>query len=231
MTNLPVSPDDCRLFSVNQKWHCYVPITKVSSTFLRTALPGDPFDIHQWRWYQTSIAGPDLAEVQYLVVLRDPVQRWISGVVEFWSRAYPDRTWSLQDNHDWLFDQIEFDVHTLPQHKFLDVIDKTQTTWLWTPAAGIETNPWFADHNIVLADVADEDRNLGNSRPQIWFDGDERLSEPREGAVASIPSATIQATVTQLLAQSADRVARIREYYRADYDLIESVEFYGNVKP
>lgn len=231
MTNHPLPPEDCKMFMAKNQWFCYVPITKVSSTFLRRGLPGENFDIHTWQWYEQQSAGPDRNEVQFLVLLRDPVQRWVSGIVEHWSRAYPDRDWSVDDDYDWLFRQVEFDIHTLPQHRFVDIVDHARTTWLWTPPAGTETHPWFEDYHVTLASVEDEDRNLGASRPQIWFLDNQRLAEPAEGAVASVPSATIQATVNQLLQYRPDRVARIREYYRADYDLIESVEFYGNVKP
>lgn len=231
MLDHPLPPEDCKMFMAKNQWFCYVPITKVSSTFLRRALPGSNFDIHSWQWYEAQTPGPARDSVTFVVLLRDPVERWVSGVVEKFCRAYPDRDWSVDDDYDWLFRQVEFDSHTTPQTKFLDVIDKEHTVWLWTPAAGTETHPWFWDHNVVLAQVEDEDRNLGASRPQIWFLDDQRLAEPAEGAVASVPSATIQATVNQLLQYRPDRVARIREYYRADYDLIESVEFYGNVKP
>ncbi len=48
------------------------------------------------------------------VVLRDPLERWISGVLEFQQRyEYP--LWMILKN----LKKIEFDEHTVPQYKFL----------------------------------------------------------------------------------------------------------------
>jgi len=231
MLNHPLPPEDCKLFVAKETFYCFVPITKVSSTFLRRALNGDNFDIHQWKMHATGDVGPDREDVRFLVVLRDPVKRWVSGIVENFCRAYPDRDWSINDNYDWLFDKIEFDIHTVPQYKFLDVIDHAKTDWLWIPDSGIETHPWFTDNDVILSSVEDDDRNFGHSRPLVWFVGEERFNEPQDGAVSSVPSSIIYNTLTQLIADQPARAKVVRDYYKGDYDLIQSVTFYGNVKP
>ena len=48
------------------------------------------------------------------VVLRDPLERWISGVLEFQKR-YDYPLWMILKN----LKKIEFDEHTVPQYKFL----------------------------------------------------------------------------------------------------------------
>lgn len=231
MKNSPLSADDCRLFEAHDQWFCYVPITKVYSTYLRRALPAAEFDIHSWQWHKISGSVPDRNSVQYLVALRDPVERWVSGIVEHWCRAQPDRDWSMTDNYDWLFDQIEFDVHTLPQIQFLDLVPMDRCVWLWAPATGIQCHTWWHDHDVDLRPVLDADRNLGNARPQIWFDHGSRLAHPIPGAVPSVPSWQIQHTVRWLLDQDSSRVARVRDHYRDDYTIINSVKFYGSCQP
>jgi hypothetical protein len=86
-----------------------------------------------------------------------------------------------------------------------------------------EANPWFAQHNVILRSVPSEDRNQGVSRPLIYFGPDGQRSEQFEpGWVSSTPSAQIQSTIKHLLDSSTDNVERIKQYYQADYDLIES---------
>lgn len=227
MQSSPLSDDDCNVFKVQDSWYCYIPITKVSSTYLRRALPGRQFNIHTWQWYNDQNAVPSQEDMNYLVVLRDPVERWVSGVLEFWCRAYPDHNWSPEQSQDWLFDQIEFDIHTRPQVDFLHAVNKQRCTWLWMNNA-VESNPWFSHNKVNLASVVDDDRNQGNSRPLIYFGPNrERSEEFKPGYVASTPSALIQSTVKHVLKTNPQYVEKIKKYYQADYDLIESVKFYS----
>lgn len=53
------------------------------------------------------------------VVLRDPLERWISGVLEFQNR-YDYPLWMMLKN----LKKIEFDEHTVPQYKFLPAYGK-----------------------------------------------------------------------------------------------------------
>jgi hypothetical protein len=87
----------------------------------------------------------------------------------------------------------------------------------------IETNPWFAQNNVALRSVPPEDRNQGVSRPLIYFGPDgQRSEQAQSGWVASTPSAQIQNTIKYLLDSDPANVERIRQYYQADYNLIES---------
>lgn len=222
----PLSDDDCNVFAVDNRWYCYIPITKVSSTFLRRALPGQQFNIHTWQWHTATDPVPNKLNMNYLVVLRDPVARWASGVLEFWCRANSQHDWQPEANYDWLFDQVEFDVHTRPQADFLHSVDHDRCTWLWM-TDNIESHAWFKHNQVALRSVPPEDRNQGVSRPQIWFGPDgQRSEQPQPGWASSVPSVRIQNTVRQLLQSNPNRVAQIQRYYQADYDLINSVQFY-----
>ena len=126
------------------------------------------------------------------------------------------------DNYDWLFDQIEFDVHTRPQVDFLHYVDQARCTWLWMDHA-TETNPWFSQNSVTLRSVPPEDRNQGASRPLIYFGPEGQRSEQAQpGWVASTPSAQIQSTINHLLDSNPANVERIQQYYQADYNLIQS---------
>jgi len=224
----PLSDDDCNVFAVTNTWYCYIPITKVSSTFLRRALPGRQFNIHSWQWHNSNDPVPAKEQINYLVALRDPVARWASGILEFWCRAYSEHEWLPNQNYDWLFNQVEFDVHTRPQVEFLHPVDHDRCTWLWMNSQ-IENHSWFKDCGVQLRSVPLEDRNQGVSRPLIYFGPNgERSIQYQSGWTASVPSARIQSTLKYLLESDQGRVEQIKKYYQADYDLIQSVKFYQN---
>jgi hypothetical protein len=227
MQNPPVVNDDCVVFQSNSSWYCYVPITKVSSTYLRRALPGRQFHLQNWNWTDSAVKDPvpDRNNMNYLVMLRDPVQRWISGVLEFWCRAHSNYSWQPEESYDWLFAQVEFDIHTRPQSDFLQDINKDKCTWLWMDDA-VETNPWFQQANVLLNPVPEQEKNRGDSRPLIYFGpNQERSYQWQPGYTSSVPSAQIQITVAGLLESDPARVERIKQYYQADYDLIELAQF------
>lgn len=103
--------------------YLYVPITKCASTYLRNAIPAPEFDSRAWKWVSNTTAPvPNPNSVQWVVVLRDPWSRWISGATHWLShcREWPDRI-------DWMIETVESDVHTCPQHEFLTniVLDRT----------------------------------------------------------------------------------------------------------
>jgi len=222
----PLSDDDCRLFRLGQTWYGYVPITKVSSTYLRRALPAQEFNVHTWQWCNSSDPVPSPDQIHWLAVLRDPVARWASGVLEFWCRAHTDHQWEPDQCQNWLLEQIEFDIHTRPQVDFLHCIDPDRTTWLWMDSA-VEHNSWFADNNIDLNPVTAEDRNQGWHRPQIYFGPQGQRSEtPVPGWPGSVPAQQIQAAVKYTLDHNPQARDLIKNYYQADYDLINSVTFY-----
>lgn len=211
------------MFLVGSQWYCYIPITKVASTYLRRALPGRQFNIHRWQWFDSGDAVPDRPSVRFLVMLRDPVERWLSGAVEFWCRARPDRDWTDTGSHDDLFEQVEFDIHTRPQRDFVHGIDSDRTTWLWMQPS-VDHIQWFKDQAIELRSVDVQERNWGNTRPQIYFDHQgNRHAQAGPGLESSTPSHVIQIALAQML--TPERKHSIRRYYQQDQELIDSVKF------
>jgi len=67
---------------------------------------------------------------EYIVIIRDPVERWISGVIEYLMGNYGKLKFKnicdYLDNKlvkEILFDQVIFDVHTLPQIVYINGLD------------------------------------------------------------------------------------------------------------
>jgi len=64
-------------------------------------------DLDTWEDYEID---------NYIIFLRDPITRWISGFIEYLAPRY-DIFCQKQKHIN--FDRIEFDEHTTPQYKFL----------------------------------------------------------------------------------------------------------------
>mgnify|MGYP003126202044 FL=1 len=110
--------------------YSYISIGKVASTFMTKFLeklnyPEIIYDYNiedEYRLPQT-----------YIVVLRDPIERWCSGIVEYLVnnrkfRGNDSMTFNLKDREtlDLIFGYAIFDRHTCPQVDYLHNIDTDQ---------------------------------------------------------------------------------------------------------
>lgn len=138
-----------------KSYFVYVPITKCASTFLENFLQGYDFDSERWNFArdQGYYEVPPRDQTWHMTVLRDPLDRWISGAVHW-----------LSDRTDWLdmipevLDRIEMDVHTTPQIKFLADIDFERTVWIQY-RKDLENHSWFAQHGWRLPVVPEHFKN------------------------------------------------------------------------
>lgn len=60
---------------------------------------------------------------KYIVILRDPIDRWCSGITQYLHGEEVHRDLKNRDVLDLLFSQVHFDWHTIPQVKFLEGIN------------------------------------------------------------------------------------------------------------
>ena len=142
-----------------KSYFVYVPITKCASTFISNFLQGPDFDSHEWNFVgnQGYHNPPPRDQTWHMTVLRDPLDRWISGIVHW-----------LSHRSDWLdmipkvFDQIEMDIHTTPQSWFLSDIDFDRTVWIQY-RKNLENHSWFAQHGWHLPTVPDYSKNITRS--------------------------------------------------------------------
>ena len=137
-----------------------------------------------------------------VVVLRDPVDRWLSG--------YAQTAHTLIDNLadiNWktVFSKIDYDNHTAPQHKFIEGLDHNQIDFF---------------SNIGIKQALDEylpfenDINLDALRPLLNISSD----DPHKNSI--IECAKMQ------LKLEPKYLEHLKEYYARDYELINTVDFY-----
>jgi nicotinamide riboside kinase len=181
----------------------YVVIPKNASSFVTDGL-------RNMGWssaYYQEIYKPNRNQ-KVLVILRDPYQRWISGMVQYLSMYHGDTIKSItKDIFELLVDKVVFDDHTELQSYYLNGIDTNDCVFLnakdnirgWLNKTLIEK---FSENNTPFIDIG----LLNNSQLDYShkFFKEELLKN---------------------LNNNISAVEKIKSYYKKDYDLINSIQY------
>jgi hypothetical protein len=194
----------------DQDWRlAYVPIEKNVTRIIQSMITSIGFK-------ESECLESTNTPATYLIVLRDPIQRWVSGLVEYLLRVYLDRI-NTQNNMtrqnittEKAFDQIVFDVHTCPQHRFLEGL------------AGPKQYIWFDQDQkpeliTSLAKYFNEQGFSNDWAPDKFLHADELASQQKR-------------ELTQLyqdILKQPNMLQRIKNFYSKDYQLIDSIKFYS----
>ena len=186
----------------------WIPIEKNASKVIRSALAPKGFNeynFHKLKKYN----------VPSVIVLRDPIERWISGLVEYLLLVYLDTTQSLNNmtrhniTPDIVFEQIAFDSHTFPQSWFLEGLG-TQRDFIWfddrEKSQFVQTvSKYFAQKGIA-----------NSWRYEDFLDPDKDIVQKQQ----------LTQQYTDLLQNNPDLLQKVKNFYAQDYELIDSIEFY-----
>lgn len=182
---------ECWVDDVNDKTYIHVP--KNASSFIKGVLMGSG---GFWRHNELLVNSSE-----NLVVLRDPIDRWCSGITQYLYNSKQDL--SVEE----VFDKMTFDDHTDLQTYFLQGVDLDRATFMWVDddlranmndwitACGYRTN---IDIAIEYNASADDDR------------------------------ITTKNYYIKLLEQQPELVLKLKDHFAEDYKLIESIKFYGS---
>lgn len=194
-----------------------------------TSYIGDWGERHGWRPVSARMAIPGIREL--IVVLRDPVDRWVSGISQYictyiqsvYGPNGPVFDLDEVTDHDYflsadtfieqytdlteriLFDAASrFDDHVWPQSELIDglMFGIPRTYFMVGPNLTSELSEYLG-----LSVVEGLDRNSGQDNPD---------------------QKKIQAFMRSRLAARPELEVRLRRHYKNDYDLINSVQFYGS---
>jgi hypothetical protein len=177
---------------VNNRSYTYINIPKNASSYLKACLMGSRTS---WVYHDHFIETQ-----QNLVILRDPVDRWCSGMAQSLFNS------GKESSDDTIFKSITFDDHTELQTYFLQDIDLTKTIF------------FLVDDHLTknLTDWAEENRNVITTKNisaynASRYDHRDKLKKRFLDAVANYP----------------EYMLKLKKHFEADYKLIESVKFYG----
>lgn len=179
----------------------YVNIPKNASSWTKPNLVDlgwEEFNYHHDRFYSKHA----------MVVLRDPVERWLSGVCEYFALYMTD----VDTNqftpafYELLIDQTTLDDHTEKQFYFIDGLTHRNITWFWCDSGYRERFSQFL-----------RDRGVDNKYNRYEYQHTTEGSEPRKNFKK----------IFEPLLRNSKYLNKIKDYYKEDYELIDSVTFYG----
>ena len=166
----------------------YVHIPKNASSFIKGCL----LSTNQFTHSNTLVSAD-----RYLITLRDPIERWISGITQF-MMIETNQHLTLQE----LINTVTFDDHTELQTYFLKDVDLNKCTFLKVDK-NLRTNikNWMLTNGYV-ADIDNiTNINEGNQLPKDRF--------------------------AALVDGNSQIKLKLADHYAKDYELINRVKFYG----
>ena len=146
-----------------------------------------------------------------MVILRDPVERWLSGICEYFTLYHRDvdTTEFNSAYYELVIDQVTFDDHTEKQVYFIDGLNSNKTTFFWCDAdyrghfgqfltnQGIANNYRKYNYQHTTEDREDGDTSRSNFK---------KLFKP--------------------LLDNPKYLDKIKQHYKLDYELINKVNFW-----
>ena len=146
-----------------------------------------------------------------VVVLRDPIDRWITGIAQHITtnvlgKDFGSTHYLEQDNelvHRLMFDQVVFDDHTEQQSWFLEPFNLEKAVFFYCNSSLSKNLDTYFDNRFQLA-----------TRPYVNVSQDQ------------FDNANLVEHFKKLVYNNKDYQNRLRSYFVRDYDLIHSVKFY-----
>lgn len=135
--------------------YCWIDIPKCASTTIK-------HELDRLKWTQIVCSRDSLPNnLHYFAVVRDPIDRWYSGVCEYiWQAyrrssssesfsSYVDQTLT-NFSTELLFDAMVFDLHTIHQSYFLSGIDLSKTTlFRFGDSLNTSLTTWFDENQLA----------------------------------------------------------------------------------
>lgn len=198
--------------------YIFVHLPKCASTWMRTSMePG----FYQYNWKYNTIAyppasddGPGMASrmegriqsmhKKFFTALRDPIERWISAMAQ--------AKIALNTNISWeqVVEQTVYDIHTEPQVSFLDGLDTNDVTWFYVDK-NLQTNY----HHYIM-----------NHQPVLSLPSMDGANPYNETAKRNVAHQKCKQDCIDFLNKHSKYKEYLRDFYKADYDLINTVSFY-----
>ena len=168
----------------------YVHIPKNASSFVKGCLIGC---YGMWKHSETFVPAD-----QYLIVLREPIERWVSGIAEYCFNSGNMMT------IEQALEQITFDDHTEQQVYFIKEVDLIRSTFLRV--------------DDRLRDNLERWLKQFNYRTNIQIALEYNTSEG--------PKRDLINKFTEEINSNPAYKARLEEYFADDYKLYNNVTFY-----
>jgi len=177
----------------------YVNIPKNASSWTKPNLLDFGWEFYNYHF--------DNVDKHALVVLRDPVERWLSGIAEYLTLYHTDFTIESREAVDLIFDRVCFDDHTEQQIKFIHGLDTDRCTFF-------RCDQYYREDFSTYLD----EHTMSNSFHKYEYQHVSKNS-PERKRFQEIFSNEIQ---------NSKYLQQVKNFYEEDYRLMDSVEYYGS---
>lgn len=186
----------------------YLNIPKNASTYLTNVLLSNG-----WQHHTLGDSGHLIRHI--IVVLRDPVERWISGFATYASSWILGRDYGsdhfVEDYNDLterlIFDNLVFDDHTTPQSDFVNFLPNTiPVTYFRLDPDTVGNISRYTQQTLNISEV---DANVSDDH----YD-QQQISKFIRARINNRP----------------DLITRINEQYANDFNLLDSVQYYNDAR-
>ena len=180
--------------------YMYVNIPKNATSWTKP-------NLQDWGWECYNYHTDHLAK-KPMIVLRDPVDRWLSGIGEYMYLYHRDINVNEFNSafFDLVFDKIAFDDHTERQVYFLEGLNIDQAVFF---KFGPEYRQQFSEFLSGLG--------MPNKYNRYEY---QHVSD-------NSPERKLFKKIFTDQIQRSKYLDQIKQYFKPDYELIEKVEFYG----
>jgi hypothetical protein len=177
----------------------YVNIPKNASSWTKP-------NLQDWGWEFYNYRSDGLNKTA-LVVLRDPVDRWLSGIAEYLTLYHNTMQVPFKETEELIFDRITFDDHTERQVKFIEGLDTDNCIFMWCD------DKYRSNFSNYIA------ARLGQNKYHKY--DYQHVSEH------SPDRSRFKKIFKQLINNEPKYLNHIKQHFAQDYRLIEQVQFYG----
>lgn len=199
------------LTSPDESW-VYIPITKNASSFTEYILK------KKCDWKDSNfIANHNLQNSQILVVLREPIDRWLSGVVEHFARKNPPDSGVRLDNEHllhYVFHQCVLDEHSELQVNFLNGIESKNCTFIRLNDNYTKSLSNFMEHKL-------------GHKLSLW--GRNYSAQYNESSTSAVKR-VLSSYVKKYYNTNKQARANVCAYLKPDLDFISGLDFYDKIK-
>lgn len=160
-----------------------------------------------WEFY--NYIDDNLLHKHAIIVLRDPIERWLSGICEYFTLYHPDADLNNAGTAFWelLVDRVTFDDHTEKQIFFIDGVNLNNATFFYC-------NEFYRMYIQQFL----RDHGFDNSYSHYKFKHTTEESDIRKKFKSYF----------EPLLQNEKYKNHIKKHFAKDYDLINTVKFYGS---
>ena len=166
-------------------------------------------NLKDWGWEFYNYHTDNLYHKHALVVLRDPVDRWLSGIAEYMF-LYHNHLDPLQFSDaffDLVFDRVAFDDHTEQQVLFLDGINLDNCTFFLCDS---NYRQWFSQ---FLSSHGMTNRYFKYNYQHVTENSIERFK--------------FKQIFKKALEEKPKYLKQVTQYFSKDHNLINLIKFYG----